>query len=100
MHPGQLAIAWRSSAKTARCWCFPLTEVPELARGKGVRLQRYKDGGVADIRIFTMEQGLTWQDASGRSFTRGKLELLEWAGPRATAGRMVPKGFPRSGKFS
>ena len=79
---------------------FPLTEIPELARGKGVRLQRYKDGGVADIRVFTMEQGLTWQDASGRSFTRGKFELLEWAGPRATAGRMVPKGFPRSGKFS
>ncbi len=79
---------------------FPLTEIAELARGKGVRLQRYKDGGVADIRIFMMEQGLTWQDASGRSFTRGKLELLEWVGPRATAGRMVPKGFPRSGKFS
>ncbi|UXN60526.1 DNA topoisomerase IV subunit A [Phyllobacterium zundukense] len=79
---------------------FPLTEIPELARGKGVRLQRYKDGGVSDIRVFTMEQGLTWQDASGRSFTRGKLELLEWAGPRATAGRMVPKGFPRSSKFS
>lgn len=79
---------------------FPLADVPELGRGKGVRLQRYKDGGVSDIRIFTMEQGLTWQDASGRSFTRGKLELLEWVGPRATAGRMVPKGFPRSGKFS
>ncbi|TXR48995.1 DNA topoisomerase IV subunit A [Phyllobacterium endophyticum] len=79
---------------------FPLTEIPELGRGKGVRLQRYKDGGVSDIRIFSMEQGLTWQDASGRSFTRGKLELLEWVGPRATAGRMVPKGFPRSGKFS
>jgi topoisomerase-4 subunit A len=79
---------------------FPLSEVPELGRGKGVRLQRYKDGGVSDIRVFTLGQGLTWQDASGRSFTRGKLELLEWIGPRATAGRMVPKGFPRSGKFS
>ncbi|MBZ9655221.1 DNA topoisomerase IV subunit A [Phyllobacterium lublinensis] len=79
---------------------FPLTEVAELGRGKGVRLQRYKDGGVSDIRIFTMEQGLTWQDGSGRSFSRGKLELLEWVGPRASAGRMVPKGFPRSGKFS
>ncbi|CAN7509432.1 DNA topoisomerase IV subunit A [Phyllobacterium sp. LjRoot231] len=79
---------------------FPLTEIPELGRGKGVRLQRYKDGGVSDIRVFAMEQGLTWQDASGRTFTRGKLELLEWTGPRATAGRMVPKGFPRSGKFS
>ncbi|MEK1887230.1 MAG: DNA topoisomerase IV subunit A [Phyllobacterium sp.] len=79
---------------------FPLSEVPELGRGKGVRLQRYKDGGVSDIRIFAMEQGLTWQDAAERTFSRSKDELLEWIGPRATAGRMVPKGFPRSGKFA
>ncbi|QND52606.1 DNA topoisomerase IV subunit A [Phyllobacterium sp. 628] len=79
---------------------FPLAEVPELGRGKGVRLQRYKDGGVSDIRVFAMEHGLTWQDAADRTFTRSKEELAEWIGPRATAGRMVPKGFPRSGKFS
>ncbi|PRD50934.1 DNA topoisomerase IV subunit A [Phyllobacterium myrsinacearum] len=79
---------------------FPLAEIPELGRGKGVRLQRYKDGGVSDIRVFAMEQGLTWQDAADRTFTRSREELAEWIGPRASAGRMVPKGFPRSGKFS
>lgn len=79
---------------------FPLSEIPELGRGKGVRLQRYKDGGVSDIRVFAMERGLTWQDAADRTFTRSREELAEWIGPRATAGRMVPKGFPRSGKFS
>ena len=79
---------------------FPLAEIPELGRGKGVRLQRYKDGGVSDIRVFAMERGLTWQDAADRTFTRSREELAEWIGARASAGRMVPKGFPRSGKFS
>ncbi|MGH6859822.1 MAG: DNA gyrase C-terminal beta-propeller domain-containing protein, partial [Phyllobacterium sp.] len=79
---------------------FPLAEVPELGRGKGVRLQRYKDGGVCDIRVFAMDEGLTWQDAAERTFSRSRTELLEWIGPRASAGRMVPKGFPRSGRFS
>jgi topoisomerase-4 subunit A len=78
---------------------FALTEVVEMTRGKGVRLQRYKDGGVLDIKLFRMDDGLTWQDSSGRTFTRAKAELTEWLGNRAAAGRMVPKGFPRSGKF-
>ncbi|MBB6259586.1 topoisomerase-4 subunit A [Paenochrobactrum gallinarii] len=78
---------------------FPMSEIPELTRGKGVRLQRYKDGGVSDIRGFAMDTGLSWQDSAGRTFTRSKEELLEWMGARATAGRVVPKGFPRSGKF-
>ncbi|PRD45952.1 DNA topoisomerase IV subunit A [Phyllobacterium phragmitis] len=79
---------------------FPLTEIPEMGRGKGVRLQKYKDGGVSDLRTFVMDQGLTWQDAADRTFTRSRDELAEWIAARATAGRMVPKGFPRSGKFS
>ncbi|MBS3649244.1 DNA topoisomerase IV subunit A [Pseudaminobacter sp. 19-2017] len=79
---------------------FPLAQVPELTRGKGVRLQRYKDGGTLDVKLFAIGQGLTWQDSSGRTFTRSKEELVEWMGDRAAAGRMVPKGFPRSGKFS
>ncbi|WP_439272615.1 DNA topoisomerase IV subunit A [Pseudochrobactrum sp. HB0163] len=79
---------------------FPLADLPELSRGKGVRLQKYKDGGVSDIRTFAIGQGLTWQDSADRTFTRSKEELLEWTGARASAGRMVPKGFPRSGKFS
>jgi topoisomerase-4 subunit A len=71
-----------------------------MARGKGVRLQRYKDGGISDLRCFSMEEGLSWEDSAGRSYTRSKEELTEWLGDRAQAGRMVPKGFPRTGKFS
>ncbi|MCO5159576.1 MAG: DNA topoisomerase IV subunit A [Mesorhizobium sp.] len=78
---------------------FPLGQVPEMARGKGVRLQRYKDGGVADLKTFTMTAGLSWQDSADRTFTRTKDELTEWIGDRASAGRMVPKGFPKTGKF-
>jgi topoisomerase-4 subunit A len=79
---------------------FPLVQLPEMSRGKGVRLQRYKDGGVSDIRCFAIADGLTWDDSAGRNFVRSKEELAEWLGDRATAGRTVPKGFPRSGKFS
>jgi topoisomerase-4 subunit A len=78
---------------------FPLSEVPEMARGKGVRLQKYKDGGVLDAKTFAMETGLSWQDSADRTFTKSREELAEWIGPRASAGRVVPKGFPRSGKF-
>ena len=79
---------------------FPLSQVPEMSRGKGVRLQRYKDGGIADIRCFAIADGLTWEDSAGRTFTKTKDELVEWLGDRAGAGRAVPKGFPRSGRFS
>ncbi len=78
---------------------FPLADVPEMARGKGVRLQKYKDGGVSDIRTFAIAEGLSWQDSADRTFTRSKDDLAEWIGARASAGRMVPKGFPRTGKF-
>jgi topoisomerase IV subunit A len=79
---------------------FPLSQLPEMTRGKGVRLQRYKDGGISDIKCFALSDGLTWEDSAGRVFARNKDELLEWLGDRATVGRAVPKGFPRSGKFS
>ena len=78
---------------------FPLSEVPEMNRGKGVRLQRYKDGGIADARVFDKREGLTWQDSSGRSFVRDIKELRDWIGARAQAGRLPPQGFPRHGKF-
>ena len=78
---------------------FPLSQIAEMARGKGVRLQRYKDGGLSDIKTFALADGLTWQDSSGRTFTRPKEELAEWLGDRAQAGRLAPKGFPRTGKF-
>jgi topoisomerase-4 subunit A len=79
---------------------FPLSQVPEMTRGKGVRLQRYKDGGISDVRCFAITDGLSWEDSAGRTFTKNKDELAEWLADRATAGRTVPKGFPRSGKFA
>ncbi|MER8847285.1 DNA topoisomerase IV subunit A [Mesorhizobium australicum] len=78
---------------------FALSEIPEMGRGKGVRLQKYKDGGLLDLKPFTLETGLSWQDSADRIFTRSREELAEWIGARASAGRMVPKGFPRTGKF-
>jgi topoisomerase-4 subunit A len=78
---------------------FPLSQIPEMPRGKGVRLQKYKDGGVADARVFAKGDGLTWFDSSGRSFNRSMTELKDWVGERAQAGRLPPQGFPRHGKF-
>jgi topoisomerase-4 subunit A len=76
---------------------FPLSELPEMTRGKGVRLQKYKDGGLSDARAFRLADGLTWTDSSGRTWTVN--DLAEWAGARAQAGRMPPKGFPRNNRF-
>jgi topoisomerase-4 subunit A len=78
---------------------FKLDEVNEMTRGKGVILQRFKDGGLSDARVFRKADGLTWLDAAGRTFTLSWSELKEWVGERAQAGRMAPKGFPRSNKF-
>jgi len=78
---------------------FPMAEIPEMGRGKGVRLQKYKDGGVNDAKVFSIAEGLSWTDSADRVFTRPEAELAEWIGARASAGRMVPKGFPRTGKF-
>ena len=78
---------------------FPLSELPEMARGKGVRLQKYKDGGISDARIFAAADGLTWIDSSGRTFIKSMAELQDWVGERAQAGRQPPKGFPRNNKF-
>ncbi len=78
---------------------FRLDEVNEMTRGKGVFLQRFKDGGLADARVFAKADGLTWSDPAGRTFTLAWGDLREWIGERAQAGRMVPKGFPRSNRF-
>ncbi|MDH2355926.1 DNA topoisomerase IV subunit A [Bradyrhizobium sp. SSUT112] len=78
---------------------FPLDQVPEMARGRGVRLQKYKDGGLSDIAVFDAKAGLTWKDSAGREFSATMKELAEWKGTRADAGRLPPKGFPKSNKF-
>lgn len=78
---------------------FPLDQVPEMARGRGVRLQKYKDGGLSDVTVFEAKAGLTWRDSAGREFSATMKELAEWQGTRADAGRLPPKGFPKSNKF-
>jgi len=79
---------------------FPLEQVPEMGRGRGVRLQRYKDGGLSDIKTFRGADGLSWTDSAGRAFTLALAELADWRGNRADAGRLAPKGFPRINKFA
>jgi topoisomerase-4 subunit A len=79
---------------------FPLEQLPEMARGKGVRLQKYKDGGLSDLKTFASATGLTWTDSSGRTYTKSTAELAEWIGNRADAGRQPPTGFPRNNRFT
>lgn len=78
---------------------FPIDQVPEMTRGRGVRLQRHKDGGLSDITTFEVEKGLSWTDSAGRVFNLTLKELADWRGSRADAGRLAPKGFPKTNKF-
>ncbi|MBL6622612.1 MAG: DNA topoisomerase IV subunit A [Alphaproteobacteria bacterium] len=77
---------------------FDLAEVPEMTRGRGVILQRYKDAGLADIKVFKADEGLCWQMGGGR--TRTETDLLTWTGKRGGAGKMPPTGFPRPARFT
>jgi len=76
---------------------FALEELPEMARGAGVALQKYREGGLKDAKVFTLAEGLNWR--SGER-TRTETNLRDWVGERAQSGRLPPSGFPRSGKFS
>ncbi|MEQ1520809.1 MAG: DNA gyrase C-terminal beta-propeller domain-containing protein, partial [Aestuariivirga sp.] len=76
---------------------FKLAELSEMTRGKGVRMQKFKDGGLSDARTFNLKEGLSWIDSSGRNFT--VTELKDWLGERAQAGRLPPKGFPKNNRF-
>jgi topoisomerase IV subunit A len=78
---------------------FPIDQVPEMTRGRGVRLQRHKDGSLSDIKTFEVEKGLSWIDSAGRVFNLSLKELTDWRGNRADAGRLAPKGFPKANKF-
>ena len=77
---------------------FNIDELPEMTRGKGVRLQKYKDGGLADVTTFKEDEGLSFIDSSGRSNTVQDWKILQ--GRRAGAGRLAPRGFSRQGLFS
>ena len=78
---------------------FAIDQVPEMTRGRGVRLQRHKDGGLSDIKTFEVEKGLSWVDSAGRTFVLTLKELSDWRGNRGDAGRLAPKGFPKNNKF-
>jgi topoisomerase-4 subunit A len=76
---------------------FPLSELPEMPRGKGVRLQRFKDGGLSDVTVLRLADGLRWVTEKGQN--RHQQDLGEWIGARAQSGRMAPRGFPRDNRF-
>ena len=112
---GKAVLTTREGVKTAVCTpvggdsiavvgdnrkmlVFALSELPEMAKGKGVRLQKYKDGGLSDAITFVRAEGLSWKDPAGR--TRTETDLLEWTGARASAGKMAPRGFPRDNRFT
>jgi topoisomerase-4 subunit A len=75
---------------------FPLKDVPEMSRGRGVALQKYKDGGISDARAFKKSEGLSWRHGTGQRF---ETNIKDWIGERAQAGRLPPNGFPRGNKF-
>ena len=80
-----------------KCLVFPLAELPEMARGKGVKLQSYREGGLRDVAAFSSEDGAAWIDAGGRN--REWPDWRTWLGRRASAGKLSPKGFPASKRF-
>ena len=79
---------------------IPIAEVPEMTKGRGVILQKYKDGGLADAKIFTLSDGLSWTMGGAEGRVRTVTDLTGWLGKRAGAGRMPPGGFPRANKFT
>ena len=78
---------------------FPLTELPEMGRGQGVQLQRYRDGGLSDATTFRFAEGLSWSMGGESGRTRTETDLSAWRTARGAAGRMPPMGFPRTNKF-
>ena len=75
---------------------FPIDELSEMSRGRGMKLQSYKDGGLSDVKAFSLSEGLSWK--SGER-TRTETDIFSYVGKRTQAGRLAPKGFPRSNKF-
>ncbi|MGP1352004.1 MAG: DNA topoisomerase IV subunit A [Parasphingopyxis sp.] len=78
---------------------FPLEALPEMARGQGIMLQKYKDGGLSDALAFVLNDGLSWAMGGDTGRTRTETELGDWIGNRGTAGRLPPRGFPQDNRF-
>ena len=86
-----------SLGENGKLLVFSVTELPEMSRGKGVRLQKFKIGGLSDAKVFNSNVGLSWKMTGGK--TRIETNILEWKGNRATSGRNPPYGFPKAKKF-
>ena len=104
LEPGRQAAACAPAAgdtvavigSNRKLLLFPLDQVPEMARGRGVQLQSYKDGELSDLKVFTRKEGLAWMLGDRQ---RVETDLTPWRGNRAGAGKMPPNGFPRSNRF-
>ena len=112
---GKQVMTLKEGHKVAACWpvdgdqvavvgqnhsllVFPLAEIPTLARGKGVKLQSFREGGLSDAKTFSLERGLSWK--WGKDRTRTQTDLRLWQGQRGQRGRLAPQGFPKDDKFA
>ena len=86
-----------SLGENGKLLVFPILELPQMSRGKGVRLQKFKTGGLSDAKVFHSKTGLTWK-MSGEKW-RTETNILDWEGKRASSGRNPPYGFPKNKKF-
>jgi topoisomerase IV subunit A len=96
---GEEADAVAIVGENRKLLVFPLAELPELGRGQGVTLQRYRDGGLSDATAFTLSEGLSWALGGDSGRVRTETDLTSWRAARGAAGRMPPIGFPRSNRF-
>ena len=78
---------------------FPLEEMPEMKKGAGVVLQKYREAKISDVKVIKLEEGLSWAQGKDGSRTRTETDLTSWIGKRAQAGRLAPQGFPKNNKF-
>ena len=95
--PGDDAVA--SIGDNRRLLVFPLSELPEMGRGQGVQLQKFRDGGLADVKTMVLADGLVWAMGGDSGRTRTEADLTPWRAARGAIGRMPPTGFPRDNKF-
>ena len=92
-HPGLSKVL---AGENRKIILFPLEELPEMTRGRGVKLQSYKDGGLCDVATFTLREGLAWKTGAG---VRTETDIKTYIGKRSQAGRVAMRGFPRNGRF-
>ncbi len=109
LRPGStLAVVWRvgvnddtvaTIGNNRRLLVFPLSELPEMGRGQGVQLQKFRDGSLTDAKTILMAEGLSWAMGGESGRTRSETDLMPWRAARGAIGRTPPTGFPRDNKF-